>query len=92
MTGKRSPVFSRQELHDKRAKGEGRFNPEAPAGPDLGPDFWGNVTMVKPSERKGVLLKLDEDLIETFKRLAGGKGHLTLMQNVLKSFADAQSK
>lgn len=50
------------------------------------------MVVVKPSERKGVLLKLDEDLIETFKQLAGGKGHLTLMQNVLKSFADSQKR
>lgn len=92
MTAKKSPVFSREELHEKRARGEGRFNPEAPAGPDLGPEFWDGVVMVKPSERKGVLLKLDEELIETFKQLAGGKGHLTLMQNVLKSFAEAQTK
>lgn len=43
-----------------------------------------------PAKRKSVHLKLDENVFKRFQEMAKGKGHLTMMQNVLKAYVDAQ--
>lgn len=50
-------------------------------------DFWEKAVVVEPPPRS-VHLKLDPEVFHFFK--AGGKGHLTRMQNVLKAYVKAQ--
>ncbi|MCA8926909.1 MAG: BrnA antitoxin family protein [Alphaproteobacteria bacterium] len=55
---------------------------------DLLPDeFWEAADAVSRAEKKSVHLKLDAEVFAFFK--AGGKGHLTRMQNVLTAYVRA---
>ncbi len=54
---------------------------------ELPDDFWEKAVVVEPPPRS-VHLKLDPEVFHFFK--AGGKGHLTRMQNVLKAYVKAQ--
>lgn len=60
----------------------------ASGGEPLDSDFWESAVLVEPKPPTSVHLKLDPEIFAFFKR--GGKGHLTRMQNVLKSYAEAQ--
>lgn len=57
---------------------------------DLPEDFWEEAVLVAPAQKTSVHLKLDRDVFEYFK--AGGKGHLSRMQAVLKSYVEAQKR
>lgn len=92
MSARNIKTASLEELLARNAAGDLVTDPTAPDGPDLGKDFWKDATVRMPSRRRSVHLKLEDDVFQRFVALAGGKGHLTLMQNVLKSFVDAHSK
>lgn len=69
-----------------RMKGETR--PDAPEGPDLGPDFWKSARVVHPQAPKQQLtMRLDADVVAWFK--AQGKGYQTRMNAVLRSYYEA---
>lgn len=70
-------------------RGELTHDSAAPEGEELGPDFWAKAELVEPRKPRSVHLKLDPEVFEFFHRQAGGKGHLTKMQNVLKAYAKA---
>jgi len=78
------------EIKAMRERGELYHNPAAPAGPDLGPDFWADAEVVAPKTVTSVHLKLDSDVFAYFKQ--GGRGHLTRMQNILKAYVEAQRR
>ncbi len=78
------------EIRAMRERGELYYNPDAPEGPSLGPDFWANAEVIEPKGTTSVHLKLDTEVFDYFKQ--GGKGHLTRMQNVLKAYVDAMRK
>jgi len=65
-------------------------DPQAPEGEDLGADFWQAAVVEQPPRRRSVHLKLDADVVEFFREEAGGRGHITRMQNVLKAYAKAR--
>jgi len=79
-----------EEARRMRDAGETHSRPDAPPGPDLGPEFWANAKLVKPAEPRSVHLKLDPEVFDYFK--AGGKGHLTRMQDVLKAYVRAHTR
>lgn len=58
--------------------------------PELGEVFFRNARLVLPSGRtkRTVTLRLDEDVLAWFR--AGGKGHLTRMNAVLRAYMLAQ--
>jgi uncharacterized protein (DUF4415 family) len=64
-----------------------RTRPDAPEGPDLGVGFWKRARLVMPENKKSVHLRVDADVYDWFK--AQGKGHLTRMNAVLRSFYEA---
>lgn len=74
-------------------RGEGAGRKEcwcgAPAGEDLGPEFWAKAVLVAPRKPKSVHLKLDPEVFDYFVQITGGKGHLTRMQAVLKAYVEA---
>ena len=61
--------------------------PEAPTA-EIGEEFWQNAHLVMPPGRASVHLRVDSDVLEWFK--AQGKGHLTRMNAVLRSYVAAQ--
>jgi uncharacterized protein (DUF4415 family) len=54
---------------------------------DIGEEFWQNAHVVMPPGRASVHLRVDSDVLEWFK--AQGKGHLTRMNAVLRSYVAA---
>jgi uncharacterized protein (DUF4415 family) len=55
----------------------------------LEPD-WTRAELVMPRPRQSVHLRLDPEVVDFFK--AGGKGHITRMQAVLRAYVDAQKR
>jgi uncharacterized protein (DUF4415 family) len=56
---------------------------------DLEPD-WTRAKLVMPRPRQSVHLRLDPGVVEFLK--AGGKGHITRMQALLRAYVDAQKR
>jgi uncharacterized protein (DUF4415 family) len=56
---------------------------------DLDPD-WTRAELVIPRPRQSVHLRLEPEVVDFFK--AGGKGHITRMQAVLRAYVDAQKR
>ena len=69
-------------------RGETQTDPNAPEGPDLDEDFWKNATLVLPNPKRSVHLRVDQDVFDWFK--SQGKGHLTRMSAVLRSYYESQ--
>lgn len=92
MTEKNIKTISLDELRALKAKGDLK-NPSGPQTELVLPDeFWENAKLTEPKTRRSVHLKLEPDVFETFYELSNGKGHLSLMQNVLKAYAQTQKK
>ena len=63
-----------------------------PTSPDastleLDEEFWQNARVVMPAGKSSVHLRVDTDVLDWFK--AQGKGHLTRMNAVLRSYVQA---
>jgi uncharacterized protein (DUF4415 family) len=56
---------------------------------DLEPD-WTRAELVIPRPRQSVHLRLEREVVDFFK--AGGRGHITRMQAVLRAYVDAQKR
>jgi uncharacterized protein (DUF4415 family) len=82
--------YSLDDLKTMRDRGESRTRPDAPpVEPDA--DLWDNARVVMPAPGKAsVHLRVDSDVLEWFK--AQGKGHLTRMNAVLRSYVEAQKR
>jgi uncharacterized protein (DUF4415 family) len=52
-----------------------------------GNEFWARAKLVVPEGKKSVHLRLDADVLEWFR--AQGRGHLTRMNAVLRSYMQA---
>lgn len=94
---KNEPSIRRASLAElRKMKDEGRlaYDPEAPKGESLGADFWAKAELQAPERAspRSVHLKLDPEVFEFFYRQSGGKGHLTKMQNVLRSYVRAHDR
>lgn len=90
MSGSGIRRASLNEIREMDRRGELYHDPNAPEGPDLGPDFWANAKIVEPKGTTSVHLKVEADVFDYFKQ--GGKGHLTRMQNVLKAYVEAKRR
>lgn len=79
-----------EELNAMKERGE-IFEP-APDAPeyDVSPGFWENAEPFVAPDKTSVHLRLDSDVFEWFK--AQGKGHLTRMNAVLRSYYEAHRK
>ncbi len=81
---------SLEDIRQMHERGELYHNPDAPVGPSLGADFWAKAVVVEPKKPRSVHLKLDPEVFEFFVSETNGKGHLTRMQDVLKSYMNAR--
>ena len=70
-----------------RARGEDKTRADAPEAESLGAEFWKSARVRMPPGKTSVHLRVDSDVVEWFK--AGGKGHLTRMNAVLRAYVDA---
>ena len=55
---------------------------------ELPDDFWDDAEIVEPKTKTAISIRVDADVLEYFK--SQGKGHLTRMNAVLRSYVDAQ--
>ncbi len=55
---------------------------------ELPDGFWDDAEIVEPKTKTAISLRVDADVLEYFK--SQGKGHLTRMNAVLRSYVDAQ--
>ena len=62
----------------------------APDGESLGADFWSSAKIVLPETKTSVHLRVDSKVMDYFR--AQGKGHLTRMNAVLRSYVEAKTK
>ena len=82
--------FSLETLKAERAQGDTRSRADAPARP-VDDDFWRDARVVMPPPGKAsVHLRLDADVLEWFR--GQGKGHLSRMNAVLRSFMEAHKR
>ncbi len=79
--------YTMSEIDAMRARGEDETDPDAPEAEPLGEDFWKNAKVVMPRGKTSVHLRVDNDIVDWFK--AHGKGHLTRMNAVLRSYMEA---
>lgn len=77
-------------LRAQRDAGATGTRADAPARP-VDPEFWATAHVVMPPPGKAsVHLRVDSDVLDWFR--AGGRGHLTRMNAVLRSFVEAQKR
>jgi uncharacterized protein (DUF4415 family) len=90
MAGKDTRKYSLDELREMRERGETETRADAPVF-SLEADFWENARVVMPpSGKSSIHLRVDTDVLEWFR--AEGRGHLTRMNAVLRSFMEAKKQ
>ncbi len=79
--------LSLESLVEKRVKGETATRADAPER-EVDADFWASARVVMPHPGKSsVHLRVDSDVLDWFRQQ--GRGHLTRMNAVLRSFMEA---
>lgn len=58
------------------------------ASEELPEGFWDDAEIVEPKAKTAISLRVDADVLDYFK--SQGKGHLTRMNAVLRSYVEAQ--
>lgn len=58
--------------------------------PELDDQFWENAKMVKPSHKKSISIRIDDETLDWFK--SQGKGYQSLINTVLRSYVNHQQK
>ena len=82
--------YSAGTLRAERARGKTRTRADAPAYA-VDEEFWRNARVVVPPRGKAsVHLRVDADVLEWFR--AQGKGHLSRMNAVLRSYMEAHKR
>lgn len=82
--------YSLDELEAARARGEAVNRPDAPSYA-VDDAFWATARPVMPAPGKAsVHLRVDSDVLDWFR--AQGKGHLTRMNAVLRSYMEAHKR
>jgi uncharacterized protein (DUF4415 family) len=82
--------YSTESLRAEREDGKTRTRSDAAAHP-VDEDFWRNARVVMPPLNKmSVHLRLDAEVLEWFR--GQGRGHLSRMNAVLRSFMEAHKR
>ncbi len=88
MTEKHMKGANLSDLRKMKEKGDLRPSFNAQPALDLPKDFWDDAELVNHTKTKeAISLRVDSDILEFFK--AQGKGHLTRMNAVLRSYVEA---
>lgn len=82
--------YSLDEIKAMKARGE--VSSPAPDAEeiDLPDDFWDKAEVVDRRNKQSVHLRVDAEVLDYFKDEGRGKGHITRMQAVLRSYVEAQ--
>lgn len=78
------------ELRQMKNRHEVRRGDPVEEDDHLPAEFWENAELVEPRAVTSVHLKLEPEVFAYFK--AGGRGHLTRMQNVLAAYVRAKKR
>jgi uncharacterized protein (DUF4415 family) len=82
--------YSLEELKALQARGKTRTRADAPLS-EIEEGFWEHAQVVMPAPGKtSVHLRVDRDVLEWFRKQ--GKGHLSRMNAVLRSYVEARRK
>jgi uncharacterized protein (DUF4415 family) len=84
-------LYSLDEIREMIARGEDHTDWERlkhEPGLELEEDFWRNARVVVPPRKTSIHLRVDSDVLDWFK--AQGKGYLTRMNAVLRSYMEAR--
>lgn len=82
--------YSLEELETLRARGKTHTRADAPVR-EIDEDFWEHAQVVMPvSGKTSVHLRVDSDVLEWFR--SHGRGHLSHMNAVLRSYVQAHRK
>jgi len=75
-----------------KARREVRATPADAPEIELDEAFWEKARIVetRPRQKASVHLRLDPDTLDFYR--SAGRGHLTRMANVLKAYAEAESR
>lgn len=78
------------ELEGRVVRGD--YVPTRPDAPEveLDEEFWRNARVVMPPGKKSVHLRVDADVLDWFR--AQGRGYLTRMNAVLRSYMEARKR
>lgn len=88
MTEKNMKKGGLSDLRTMKERGEMRPSVNAEPASGLPKGFWDDAELVNHTKTKEpISLRVDSDILEFFK--AQGKGHLTRMNAVLRSYVDA---
>jgi uncharacterized protein (DUF4415 family) len=80
--------YSLETLKAERARAKPRAQANAPAQP-VDEEFWQTARVVMPPANKtSIHLRLDADVLKWFREQ--GRGHLSRMNAVLRSYMDAK--
>ena len=83
--------MSLADVKAKIAKGASKSRDDAPEAEHLPEAFWADaVRVVRRPATQSVHLRVDADVLAWFKSQGGG--HLTLMNEVLKAYAEAKAR
>ncbi len=78
--------YSMDELVAMRERGETETRPDAPSFA-VDEEFWANARLVEPKAKETISMGMDRDMLEWFR--SQGRGHLTRMHTVLRSYYEA---
>jgi uncharacterized protein (DUF4415 family) len=81
--------YSPRELRKARERGETKTRADAPVL-SLDPNFWDDAEVVMPAGKSSIHLRIDTDVLDWFK--AQGRGHLTRMNAVLRSYMESHNR
>lgn len=79
---------SLEELRAMHSRGEVSSPDKDTKALDMPEGFWEDAEIVERKPKQSVHLRVDAEVLEFFR--AGGKGHLTRMNAVLRSYVEAQ--
>ena len=90
-TASRSAKENRTDWKALRAKTDAQIKADVASDPDTfipTPAMWKNAKLVMPERKKPVLLRLDGDVLEWFRR--SGRGYQTRINAVLRSYVQSR--
>ncbi|WP_271952867.1 BrnA antitoxin family protein [Ruegeria faecimaris] len=85
---KSTKTTSLEEIRAMQRRGEVKAPSDDAEALDMPDGFWDDADIVERQPKQSVHLRVDAEVLEYFK--SGGKGHLTRMNAVLRTYVEAQ--
>ncbi|WP_234416770.1 BrnA antitoxin family protein [Ruegeria sp. Alg231-54] len=85
---KNTKTASLEEIRAMQRRGKVKAPSDDAEALDMPDGFWDDADIVERQPKQSVHLRVDAEVLEYFK--SGGKGHLTRMNAVLRTYVEAQ--